>query len=252
MLNLFHWINLNVYPNSIIFIGMTPQQKYIEDKRYYVYGLMNPIDNTIFYVGKGSGKRAYDHLKPSGWGNNFHKRNTIEKIRKDGKEPIVVFLHENLDENTSFEMEVFEIEKLRNLGVNLTNMTPGGDSGPIRVGKRSDLERKTVSERTKEAMWKPEIRDRHLKGIRSESNRKKLSDNQSLKLGSNKDWFEKFTKSNYNAEYRTRRVIRDDGKIFDSVEDVARFYNTRINVITRHLGGKRKTYRKHKFEYLDI
>lgn len=37
---------------------------------YYVYGLVNPIDDTIFYIGKGSGKRAYDHLKPSGWGKN--------------------------------------------------------------------------------------------------------------------------------------------------------------------------------------
>jgi hypothetical protein len=79
-----------------------------------------------------------------------------------------------------------------------------------------------------------------------------LSENQIKKLKSNKDWFNKFTKSNYKEEYRTKRVIRDDGKIFNSVDDVAKFYETRLNVITRHLDGKRKTYKKHKFRYLDV
>lgn len=231
---------------------MTPCQEHIVENRYYVYGLVNPIDNGIFYVGKGSGNRAYDHLKPSGWGKNLHKLNKIKQIRKNEKEPIVLFLHENLDEKTAFSLEIFEIKRLKQNGVNLTNMTDGGDCGPIRFGKRSESERKNASEKTKEAMWKPEIRNRQLNSIRSESNRKRLSENQIKKLKSNKDWFNKFTKSNYKEEYRTKRVIRDDGKIFNSVADVAKFYETRLNVITRHLDGKRKTYKKHKFRYLDV
>lgn len=231
---------------------MTPCQEHIAQNKYYVYGLVNPIDNQIFYVGKGSGKRAYDHLKPSGWGKNSHKLYKINKIRSTGNEPFVIFLYENIDEDTAFKMEILEIKRLRDSGVNLTNMTDGGDSGPVRFGKRSESERKVTSEKTKEAMWNPEIRERHLNSIRSESNRKKLSENQIKKLNSNQIWYYKFTKSNYNEEYRTRKVIRDDGEIFNSVEDVAKFYGTRLNVITRHLDGKRKTYRKHKFRYLDI
>jgi hypothetical protein len=218
---------------------------------YYVYALVDPIDNSIFYVGKGSGKRAYDHMKTSKLSKNSHKINKIKKIHKNGKEPIVLFLHENLDEKTAFSLEIFEIKRLKEIGVILTNMTDGGDCGPIRYGKRSESERKKVSDKTKEAMWKPEIRNRHLNSIRSESNRKRLSYNQIEKLKSNKDWFDKFTKSNYKEEYRNKRVIRDDGKVFNSAEDVAKFYGTRLNVITRHLEGKRKAYRKHKFRYLD-
>jgi|APGre2960657404_1045060.scaffolds.fasta_scaffold59843_2 hypothetical protein len=231
---------------------MTPCQEHIENNKYYVYGLVNPIDGEIFYVGKGSGKRAYDHLKPSGWGNNSHKLNKIQKIRKNGMEPHVLFLYENLDEKMAFDMEIREINRLKKDGVNLTNMTNGGDCGPIRFGKRSKSERQIVAEKTKEAMWKEEIRERHLNSIRSESNRKRLSENQIQKLRTNKEWFEKFTKSNYKNEYRTRKVVRDDGVIFNSVEDVARFYGTRLNVITRHLNGKRKTYKNHVFTYLDI
>jgi hypothetical protein len=231
---------------------MNNTQKNIVRNEYYVYGLVNPIDNTIFYIGKGLGKRAYDHLKPSGWGKNQHKLYKIKKIRESGKEPIVVFLHEYLNEKTAFEMEIIEIKRLRKNGVNLTNMTDGGDSGPIRFGKRTELEKQVVSEKTKEAMWKPEIRERHLKSIRSESNKKRLSENQIFKLKNNKDWYEKFTKSNYNEKYRTVKIIRDDGIVFNSAEDVANFYETRLNVITRHLAGKRKTYKAHKFRYLDI
>jgi hypothetical protein len=231
---------------------MTPCQEHIAYKKYYVYGLVNPIDNEIFYVGKGSGKRAYDHLKPSGWGKNPHKLHKIKKIRSSGNQPYVIFLYENLDEDTAFKIEMMEIKRLRDSGVCLTNMTDGGDCGPIRFGKRTESECKFVSKKTKEAMWNSEIRERHLNSIRSESNRKKLSENQILKLSSNKEWYEKFTKSNYKNEYRSVKVIRDDGVIFNSVEDVAEFYGVRLNVITRHLNGKRKTYKKHKFRYLDV
>lgn len=235
-----------------IFITMTPCQEHMDNKKYYVYGLVNPIDNQIFYVGKGSGKRAYDHLKPSGWGKNPHKLYKIKKIRSSGNEPYVIFLYENLDEDTAFKMEISEIKRLRDGGVDLTNMTDGGDCGPIIFGKRTESVRKLVSKKTKEAMWNPEIRSRHLNSIRSESNRKKLSENQILKLNSNKEWYEKFTKSNYKNKYRSVKVIRDDGMVFNSVEAVAEFYGTRLNVITRHLNGKRKTYKKHKFRYLDV
>lgn len=31
--------------------------------KHYVYALINPIDDKIFYIGKGSGNRMYNHLK---------------------------------------------------------------------------------------------------------------------------------------------------------------------------------------------
>lgn len=235
-----------------IFISMTEENKNIVKDTYYVYALVNPIDNMIFYIGKGSGKRAYHHLKPCCSSKNKHKLYKIKKIRESGKEPIVLFLHEHLNEKIAFEMEIAEIKRLRNSGVQLTNMTSGGDCGPIRFGKRTESEKQVVSEKTKEAMWKPEIRDRHLKAIRSESNVKRLSENQIFNLKNNKDWYDKFTKSNYNEKYRTVKIIRDDGIIFNSAEEVANFYRTRLNVIIRHLDGKRKTYKKHKFTYLNI
>jgi hypothetical protein len=220
-------------------------------KWFYVYALVNPINNVIFYIGKGSKSRAYDHLKPSGWGNNLHKKHTIENIRSCGKEPLVMFLHENLEEHVAFQLEIEEIKKHKELGFKLTNMTDGGDGGPKRFGSRSIEERRYVSQKTKEAMWKSDTRQRHLQSIQSDLNRKNLKEAQKLKINANPDWHKKFTKSNYNEEYRTRKIIRDDGMIFNSAEDVAKHYNTNLSVIVRHLLGKRKTYKKYVFKFVD-
>lgn len=33
------------------------------ENRFYVYALIDPINRIPFYIGKGAGSRAYDHLK---------------------------------------------------------------------------------------------------------------------------------------------------------------------------------------------
>ena len=37
-------------------------QRVIEKLGYYVYLYINPTNNSIFYVGKGKGNRAFEHL----------------------------------------------------------------------------------------------------------------------------------------------------------------------------------------------
>ena len=43
------------------------RQNAIEKLGHYVYALIDPSNNNIFYVGKASSNnRAFDHLKPTG------------------------------------------------------------------------------------------------------------------------------------------------------------------------------------------
>jgi hypothetical protein len=73
---------------------------------HYVYALIDPFDNIIFYVGKAdSNNRAFDHLKESSKKND-NKSERIQEIRNRGKEPLVEILRYGLDsEKIAFEVE---------------------------------------------------------------------------------------------------------------------------------------------------
>lgn len=86
---------------------------------FYVYVLLDPrkpgefrygkwkFDHEPFYVGKGKGLRAYDHLLEHNLKSvpNRHKKNKIAAIVKAGLEPIVLLKKRNLDEASAFEQE---------------------------------------------------------------------------------------------------------------------------------------------------
>ncbi len=60
---------------------------------HYVYALVNPLDDRIFYVGKGKGQRVLSHLKDSG---ETRKVTTLNQIRSAGKQPKLEILAHGL------------------------------------------------------------------------------------------------------------------------------------------------------------
>jgi hypothetical protein len=81
----------------------------------YIYFHINPLTNKVFYVGKGTGDRAW---KKSGRNNYW-----INTVNKYGY--IVDIVEDNLTEDISFQREKFYINKIgRN---NLVNLTDGGE-----------------------------------------------------------------------------------------------------------------------------
>lgn len=133
----------------------------IEYKRFYVYIYLNPLkpgnydylcgnvrlhfDFSPFYVGRGQNDRLYAHLDEAEKIRekienesldieeekyNKHKINTINKILRYGKEPIIFKLNENLNNNEVNSLEKFYIKLIgradKKLGP-LTNLTDGGD-----------------------------------------------------------------------------------------------------------------------------
>lgn len=75
---------------------------------YYIYGLKNPFTNQLFYIGKGkkSNNRHKDHLSERRGKENKLRWKEICDIRKQGLEPLVEILFDNIaDETLAYNTE---------------------------------------------------------------------------------------------------------------------------------------------------
>lgn len=104
------------------------------DKIWYVYHIIDPETNKVFYIGKGHGQRAYIHMtRALKWyktgkivpGANKHLYHKLLKIYKNNLRPIysIVF-------SSSIEKEVLDREEnnIKIIGLeNLCNLTHGGE-----------------------------------------------------------------------------------------------------------------------------
>jgi len=85
----------------------------IQENKFYVYTWIDPRNQTVFYVGKGKGKRAYSVYKKHR--NEFFIRK-FESIKKDGFEPQVIIVKENLTEKEAYSLEFDLINQYKRFG----------------------------------------------------------------------------------------------------------------------------------------
>jgi hypothetical protein len=92
------------------------KQQEIENN-YYVYEHIRKDSGKVFYVGKGKNNRAYHFLN-----RNKHWTNIFNKT-----EICVNFLIKDVCEEFAFLIEIERINQLKALGIQLANMTDGGE-----------------------------------------------------------------------------------------------------------------------------
>jgi len=118
-------------------------QSTVEKLSYYVYALIDPRTNKVFYIGKGKGSRIYAHVEASEAieTKEADKIATIRAIREAGKEVGHTVVRHGLSESEAFSVEAALIDYAKNVQkLNLTNLVDGHHSGEVGLRTIEDIE----------------------------------------------------------------------------------------------------------------
>jgi len=133
--------------------------------KYYTYKHLKKGTDIVFYIGKGSGNRAFSKKKRSKWWNN-----TVDKYDYD-----IIIIEENISNDAANKLEIELIKQYgrRDKGLGeLVNMTDGGDGGDTlsnHPNREAILKQMSIDRIGKSAIW-------NIGRVCSEETKKKLSE----------------------------------------------------------------------------
>lgn len=189
---------------------------------YCVYEHIRLDTNKVFYVGKGSGRRAQSKHR-----RNQHWNNVVAKAGGYS----VRILVDNVDEEFAFLAEMERIDQLKKLGYKLANKTDGGE-GPSGHRHTEEAKGKIADAQRGEKHWTNfhEITDEHrekLKIARSklvftEEIRKKISEAGKRRVCT-EETRAKMSKAKSGRKHHMANAIIFDGKFFGSAKELAEY-----------------------------
>jgi NUMOD3 motif len=140
---------------------------------FYVYKHLHPTTKETFYVGKGSGKRAFaKHSRNKYWNNKVASYGGFE----------IEFIAHDVEEELAFLVEVEAIDLYKRIGCKLANITNGGE-GTSGMPHTEATKRKIAEKATgRPGQFKKEHVTDEMRQSVAESNKKRL-DTEKMKAG---------------------------------------------------------------------
>jgi len=245
------------------------------ENKFYAYKHIRPDTGKVFYVGKGHGPRAWDFAA-----RNNHHKNIVAKLRRNGMEPIVHIVRDNMSERCAFVLERILIAIYKEEGAKLANLSNGGE-GPSGY-RHTEEARKKIAEASAKRVHTPESIAKRVakrKGYRptpetilklSESHKGyKWTDEQRKNFSKSRKG-RKHSPEHVAAISKAltgkkktdeeRRIIAEkspkrpvlcinDGMVHVSVKEAAAFYGLPEHCVRDCCLGRQRQTKKFKFEY---
>ena len=238
----------------------------VNKNKFYVYHLINPITNVPFYVGKGYGRRMYDHenhvLKNTHPNNNSHLFYKIKKVLNECGKIGYKKIIENIDEKSALIKESEEIKRIGR--TNLCNLTDGGEgisgyvysdelkhkksllvlgkNNPFYGRKHSEqsLQKISISLKGKPSPMKGKTHSVEIRKKLSIINEgRKFSDGHRLKIS------ESLKKSIIQLDLMSNLI-----RIWNSISDASKELNIDKSSVVKCLKGKIKSCGGYKWKYV--
>jgi hypothetical protein len=113
-----------------------------EDLGSYVYALKDPRTDSIFYIGKGSGNRAFQHKEDSLISHlETDKLNRIREIEESGNQLQYLIIRHGLTEDEAYKIESTLINVFGYLNHQLTNLMSGHDTQELGIKTSNEIHR---------------------------------------------------------------------------------------------------------------
>jgi group I intron endonuclease len=197
---------------------------------FYVYSLINPINNKIFYIGMGSGKRMYvheqkaKHNKP--FNNNWKLFREIKDILDNGFNVQYTIIADHLSQTDAL---LLESAKIKEVGIeNLCNLNFGGTGRPIGYKHSPETRQKIATSNTGKIK---STETKRLIGESKKGNKNMLgkSHTTATKQKISDSWVGRDLQSYANSQsHRRKKVIQyslsgDIIKVWDSVTSAVKY-----------------------------
>lgn len=201
---------------------------------FCVYEHIRPDTNAIFYVGKGSHRRAYSKHR-----RNKHWNSVVAKAGGYS----VRLVADSLEEDLSFLVEMERIDQLKRIGLKLTNKTDGGE-GPSGMRHTEEAKRKIAEAQMGEKHWtvnhvyteehKAKLRLARSKFVYTDEIRAKISEAGKNRVYTDKTK-ERMSKSKQGSKHHMANAIMFDGKRFGCAKELAEYTGVNYSTIRTRL-----------------
>lgn len=127
----------HIISKMVVFMDKFSEKSLLSLGEFYVYALIDPRSNAIFYIGKGTKNRVFEHEKVSlnNPDSEKLKLQTISEIHAVGLEVKKIIFNSNLTEDQAFAAEASLLNAFNYVNdIKLTNIVSGHySSGALTV-----------------------------------------------------------------------------------------------------------------------